>query len=197
VKISYHPPTDNLVVEFHGDEINTEADGWSFLVEKATDKAIQHKRDFPTIDRFISNERLVKEIGKDFSCRSQNRLLSIPRCLLMYRLRENADNNNRYYLPEPTPWTLTLQALDNNLRGLECSISRPESLRKHLFNTTQFLDTLSELALARSLKDSGYVIELEDKFWMSDKVSKDVDIVATKDGKCFYIEVLSVCAELI
>ncbi|WP_445370703.1 hypothetical protein ACH518_15245 [Methylomonas sp. HW2-6] len=143
---------------------------------KTLEQLIKRKLEYPGLNRLVSNELLQKSLDNDISMLDDGQL-TLLNCL--------ASNN-----PDPFPPIPILRALDNNLQELQKvdAIWRPGELAQKLLNKhLQFLNTLSELALARELSEQGWGVKLEEKFFGK----KDVDIFAERDGEENFIEVIN------
>jgi hypothetical protein len=115
--------------------------------------AIQTKRRFPHLDSLVSDEAL--------------RRAARP-------IRPDAwDLCDAFANPLPLAAAM-LAALDDNLRALSAvgAIRARNALRDRLLNGEQLLNTLSELALARHLLQTGWQVALDYKFF----ATRDVDI---------------------
>lgn len=87
-------------------------------------------------------------------------------------------------------------------RGLVAGITSEESKKAGARNS-KFFDTVSELALALALSDAGFCVRLAVPFFCGEHgvvdpdstalctCAKDVDILAAKDGKRYFIDVLT------
>lgn len=151
-------------------------------MKAALERAISRKREYHSVDRLVDDNRLERAISNDISVLADDAPLTLPSCLASE-------------VPEPFPPIPTLRALDENLRELLAvdAIRQPVQLAKKLLNKhSQFLNTLSELALARELVKQGWCVKLEEKFFDS---KKDVDIFSVRQGEKNFIEVTNLAPE--
>lgn len=142
-------------------------------IERAQ-RAIKRKREYPAVHELVKDRLLRSAIKRDPSSLVENGRLTLSGCLV-------SD------CPEPFPHSRVLRALDENLRELLTAgaIRQQKQLAEKLANGPQFLNTLSELALARTLITQGMPVELEKKFFSD----IDADILATIGEEKHYFEV--------
>ncbi|MEX2490489.1 MAG: hypothetical protein WD425_01880 [Nitrospirales bacterium] len=144
-------------------------------------RAVLNKRLYLTLDQFLSDSRLKRAIRADPAAWENDGPLTLAGCLASK-------------LQEPCPPVQICRALDENLRVLHAAeaIRRPVKLMdKLLNNANQFLNTLSELALASTLKSKGWHVHLEEPFFGD----KDVDVLAMRGVTKKYIEVTNLSIE--
>lgn len=131
-------------------------------------QAINRKRGLLRTNTLISDTVLRRVIDKRPEA---NEHLTLPGCFLCD-------------VPQSPPF-LVIESLEDNLKVLWSTITKPRRLADKLLNACQFPNTLSELALARTLLDSGWSISLDEKFFRN----KDSDIVARRGDEENFIEV--------
>lgn len=140
-------------------------------MEVVKERAISRKREYDAINRFVTDRMIKRTIIRTKTIDDQLTLLN---CL--------TSDAPEYFAP-----LNTLHALDENLKELDKTgaIKQPKKLGMKLLNRSeQFLNTLSELTLARALIKRGYSVFLEEKFFDD----KDADIFASYQGEDSYIE---------
>ncbi len=141
-------------------------------------KATEAKRRFPRLDALVPDAALRRGLSADPSAGDGAGPLTLARCLV------------HCHYPDPFPPQPTLAAIEKNLDALWDKIDKPGQLRQKLLNPDQFLNTISELALARSLRDNGYEVTLEYKFAQG----RDADILAVKHGRQYHVDVTNLAA---
>jgi hypothetical protein len=150
-------------------------------VTHSTRNLIEVKRKYRWLDDLLPDTALARAIGADPTAADPNGPLTLVGCLVNHHYQES-------FPPRPT-----LMALNGNLGALRDKIKKPGQLRKKLMNPSQFLNTISELALARTLLDNGYEITVEYEF----AEKRDVDIFASKSGDDYHIDVTNLAARAI
>ncbi len=135
--------------------------------------ALERKRDYPAIHALIADSALRRTLNRHPESAEQ---LTLPGCLVSDA-------------PKPFPPVLILESLDSNLGVLKkpSIMARPRQVADKLLNAGQFLNTLSELALARTLLDAKWSISLEERFYRG----KDADIVARRNPESNFIDVIN------
>lgn len=136
-------------------------------------KAIEAKGTFRWLDRLVPDAALARVLERDPEANELAGPLTFAGCLLHHHYRD------------PFSPHRTLVALDSNLGALWDKIDKPGQLRNKLLNPGQFLNTISELALARTLRDCNYEVTLEYEF----AESRDADVLASKNGHDYHIDV--------
>lgn len=139
-------------------------------------KALAAKRQYHWLNELILDTSISRALRNYSEASDQS--LTLVGCLLGIDV------------PEPFPPRPTLAALNSNLERLQSAITKPGQLRKKLINPDQFLNTISELALARTLLDDGYDLTIEYEF----AERRDVDIFAHKLGRELYIDATNLCS---
>lgn len=135
-------------------------------------KALDRKRLYARIHAIVSDTALTRAVN---GVSGDDQCLTLPGCLLSDARK-------------PFPPILVLESLEDNLSVLRPTITKPRRLANQLLNGCQFLNTLSELALARTLLDMGWSISLDEKFFGK----KDADIVARRDTEKNFIDVTNI-----
>jgi hypothetical protein len=141
-------------------------------------KVIEMKRNFYWLDKLLPDSSLIRALERDPKAEDPAGPITLAGCL------------NHCDYPVPFPPHPALLALDSNLAVLWNRIDKPSRLRNKLLNPEQFLNTISELALARTLHDDGYEITLEFAF----AERRDADVLATKSGRDYHIEVTNLAS---
>jgi len=143
-------------------------------METVKERIISRKHEYDAINRIVTDSMVERAINRTPSITEIDGQLTLLNCL--------ASDVPEYFAP-----LNTLHALNANLRKIHDAgaIRQPGQLARKLLNgMEQFLNTLSELALARTLIEQGYSVQLEEKFFDN----KDADIFAVYQGENSYIE---------
>ena len=149
-------------------------EGESASFQVALQRAVARKRQHPALDQLIGDDRLMRALRDDPAAWEKDGPLTLPGCLASE-------------LPEFCPPVPIIRALNENLRELCAAgaIRRRGQLARKLLNGEQFLNTQSELALARTLSSAGWYVQLEETFFDG----RDADILATRGAEKRFIEV--------
>lgn len=148
-------------------------------IDEALRRAIARKRENRELDSLITDELLRRALRAEPAAWISEGTITLPACLASE-------------LPDVWPPMPTIRALNDNLQELRegGAIRKPGQLAKKLLNREQFFNTISELALARTVKDQGWSVRLEEPFFGG----KDVDILASREGDDIYIEVTNLAS---
>ena len=134
-------------------------------------KLLDPKQLYPCIDTIVSPRRCATQLIDS----GDDQRLTLPGCLL-------SDAPKRF------PPILVFESLEDNLCALRPIMMKPRKLAKQLLNPCQFLNRLSELALAHTLLEKGWWISLNEKFFGN----KDADIVARRGTEENFIDVINI-----
>lgn len=143
--------------------------------------AVAAKRKFPVIDRLVLDRQLDQHLFDFGGLAPDSETLTLGRALL---------------LEERCPDFLSVaRSLEFQLQSLASRTyrNRIKTQVKHLLNgDLQFLNTVSEFALALRLQADGWGVELAHVF---DDTGKDVDVLAVKGGDARFVEVINLAPE--
>jgi hypothetical protein len=140
--------------------------------------AIEVKRRYAVINRLVSDSQLEKHLEKWGA--GLEYTMTFGRALLSEAVAPG-------FLPVAAALEEQLQALETCVAG-----NRTGTLVKNLLNGPQFLNTLSELALARRLQLDGWQVELASPFHDG---KKDADVRVSRDGAERYVELVNLAPE--
>ncbi|MCD4652501.1 hypothetical protein K8T06_01035 [bacterium] len=140
--------------------------------------ALLRKRKYPAIDSLIEDEKLIENVRR-FETDDQDVLLTLGTALL------------RDHHPSPLPAGRLIRSLEDNLSAFVPSLDEDEKkvLAAELLNgRIQFLNTLSELGLARYYLDDTWNTSLAVRI---PGVLKNVDIYLEKESESRWLDVIN------
>lgn len=148
------------------------------ILKADRDALLLNKQKYPVLDELIKDETFLDKVGEEQTGDTRTHLT------LVTALRFVND-------PPPLPSAGVIRSLEENLSIFVPSMSKKQksTLAANLLNgSCQFLNTLSELALARHYHDRGWKTKLA---YQLSPDKKDVDLFVEKDGQSHAIEVLN------
>ena len=144
------------------------------------ESVIESKRRYPTLDGLVSDSQLNEHLWRDGVELDDGKPLTLVRALY-----------SAHRVPDFLP---VAAALESQLSALAPLVARGRRGRftKQLLNGPQFLNALSELALAMRLQIEGWGVELASPFHDN---AKDVDIRANRGPAIRFVEVANLAPE--